>query len=180
MYYRLNWELSRDPSLRDVEKCPDLGVPWTMGRKFKKSLPELIVCTLGSTGEPTMSDIYLTHIPLFSDHLLSALKAAGIDNFDAYRAELVSPRGKLFPNYFAVNILGLVQCAHMQESQFLPDLPAPLIEFTHLVIDAKRAAGQEFFRLGQNSLYIVISERVAKLLNGQNLVGVGISPIDTV
>jgi hypothetical protein len=180
-YYRLDWKVSPpDPSLSNTGDCPDLGVSWTMGARFARALPEPIVCSLNPKRGPKLRDLYLVDIPLFSGRLLEALRGAGVANLDSYAAELRSPSGEMHRGYFAVNVIGIVACAEMSRSEAVPGLPAPLIEFTRLVVDSGKAHGRDFFRLGENSLYILMSERIKDALDGHRFEGLAVETVETV
>lgn len=180
MYFRMHWKVvPPDRSLAHTGTCPDLEVPWTMGVKFNKPLPEPIVCALNPAGGRRMRDLFLTDIPLFSDRLLSLLRECGVDNIDVYRAEIRSPEGERYENYKAVNILGLVSCADLRHSAYLEETRPPMIAFQRLVLDESRAGGLPLFRLAEDSLFILVSEKVKSRLEGAGLVGMRFEPIES-
>ena len=180
MLYRLDWKVS--PPQRDLastDRCPELDIPWTMGYKYPDPLPEPIICPLNPRAGRTMPDIFLTDIPLFSEKLLAAFDEAGVDNIDTYEAEIHSPEGVVHRNYKAANIVGLVSCADLERSEYLPDADPPMMSFTNLVIDEARAADHGLFRLAEDSLVILVSESVQRVLAKAGLVGVGLLPMES-
>jgi hypothetical protein len=179
-YYRMDWQLVPPPGVRFVviDETPDLDLPWTMGVPYGDALPEPIRCTLSPRGGPDVPDLLLTGIPLFSDRLLAALDAAGVDNIVRYSAEIVDPNNRVHTTHKAVNIVGAVSCADLERSEFLDVLEPPLMAFTHLVIDEARAHDLPFFRLAESTLYILVAERVKRAIEAANLLGVRLTPID--
>jgi len=180
-YFRMDWERVPPPGMTFavIDESPDLDIPWRMGLPYGKPLPDPIRCTLSPEGGPDMPDLFLPGIPHFSDRLLAALDAAGVDNVVRYNAELVDPSGRVHTNYKAVNIVGAVSCADLDRSEFLPVLEPPLMAFTHLVIDEARARDLPFFRLAESTLWILVAERVKRALEEANLLGVSLTPIDS-
>ena len=180
MYFRLDWKVTPpDHSLANTDTCPELDIPWTMGIKYPDTLPEPIICPLHPKRGRTMRDMFLTDIPLFSDKLITCLLRAGVDNFDTYVAELHSPEGKVYTNYRAVNIIGTVGCANLDKSIFLPNTEPPMIAFSHLVIDEQRALNRDLFRLAENTLYILVSQRIKKALDIAGCVGIRLEAVES-
>lgn len=178
MYYRLDTRVSpRDPDLANTLTSHDNEVPWSMGSKIVKPVPEKIKVSLNPERGRKMRDLFLIDVSLFSDRLLSALHSAGVDNLQIFDAEIHSPEGDVFPNYKAVNIIGLVSCADLSKSTYLPESEPPLMEFSNLVIDESKIGGQDFFRLAEDSLYILASERVKEKIEQAHLVGLSLTPI---
>lgn len=179
-YYRMDW-LRIPPKGRAfavIGESPDLDLPWTMGIPYDPPLPDPIRCTLSPRGGPDLPDLLLSGLPHFSDRLLAVLDAAGIDNVVRYNAELTDPGGRVHTNYKAVNIVGTVSCADLERSEFLDVLEPPLMAFTHLVIDEARAGERPLFRLAENTLYILVAERVKHAIEEANLLGIQFTPID--
>lgn len=181
MYYRLDWRVvPSDPSLANTGRCPDLGIPWTMGVRVAKPVREPIACELNPARGRTLRDAFLTDIPLFSTRLLEALGAAGVDNLQSYAATVRTPEGQVHSNYRAVNIVGAIACASLEKSEVLPGTEAPMMEFARLVLDEKRALGAKFFRLAENTLCILVSHEVKLALDPLRLVGVSLEAVESV
>lgn len=178
MYYSLTWKVSpTDPTLANTGEADDVGVAWTMGLKNEVAVPEPLRCKLNPARGRRMRDMFLVDVPLFSTRMLQALASVGVRNLETYAAEIQSPEGEVYENYRAVNIVGLVSCANMQLSQYLPDTEPPLVEFLKLVIDESRAMDQDLFRLAESALYILVSEKVRAALLGAQLVGIALEPV---
>jgi hypothetical protein len=106
--------------------------------------------------------------PLFSDTLIEALQACGVDNLELYNVALTDPdNGQVYTNYKAVNIIGLISAADMEKSNATvnPNGPPLLdVDFDGLVIDPKKARGHLFFRLAESTNAIIVHERVKDCL----------------
>ena len=180
MYYQLDWkEIPSDPDLANTDTCPDVDVAWTMGVFHDEDVEEPIVCPLNKKRGRKMRDLFLTDIPLFSTKLVSALENAGVDNLQKFKAEIIGFDNEIYHNYFAVNIVGLIACADLNESKYLPDTEPPLMSFSRLVIDERKAHGINMFRLAEDSLHILISEDVKRRLDIEHFVGLNLIPIQS-
>lgn len=101
--------------------------------------------------------------PIFRDDLVAALRESGVDNFDAYSCFIVDPdNGNVHTHYKAVNILGVIAAADMQNSLTIRSDGVPLIdvEFDRLVIDEKKTRGALLFRLAEATSTIVVHGRI--------------------
>src|ERR1700730_16078777 len=181
-FYQLDWKVNQRAlgiRLAVLGKEPDLGVPWLMGRRFGKKIPEPIMLNLSPRGGPDMPDVFLTGIPLLSERLLQTMRAAGSDNLDVYKVEIRSAvGGTVHSNYKAVNIIGKIEAADREKSTFDPRSEPHLMEFDSLVIEEKKVKGANVFRLAENPLRIIISERIKTALDAVSLVGVQLIALD--
>jgi hypothetical protein len=181
-FYEIDWKVNERAlglNLAVLAKEPDLRVPWLTGRRFEKDLPQPISLALSPRGGPDMPDVFLTGIPVFSDRLHNALRLGGVDNLDLYNVEISDPaKGLVFGNYKAVNIVGKIGAADLARSKFDSRSERHLMEFDRLVIDERKVKGANLFRLAENPLKIVISERIKTALHAVPLVGVRLKPLD--
>jgi hypothetical protein len=108
-------------------------------------------------------------IPVFSDRLVRALRAAGADNFEAFPAILRNPAtGATWDKYWAVNVLGIVAWANLQESEYdtimegdPEGVTTPLLGFHTIVLDAKKTRDDLLmFRLAESPSALLIHDRV--------------------
>ncbi len=179
MYYKLDWKTSSDNSkYSNTSSAPDLDIPWTMGVFSEFIPPTPIICTLNPERGDILRDVYLIDIPLFSNKFLSVIESFGIDNIQKYNAVLKTADGKSISGYSAINIVGLVECVNFDESEFIPGSEPPLMRFKRLVLDSSKAKNFDFFRLGEHSLHIIISEKLKNALDEANLVGYSLIPIE--
>lgn len=106
--------------------------------------------------------------PLFSDALIEALTACGVDNLELHNVAITDPdNGQVYTNYKAVNIIGLISAADMEKSDTTvnPNGPPLLdVDFDGLVIDEAKAHDQLFFRLAESTNAIIVHEQVKQCL----------------
>lgn len=107
-------------------------------------------------------------IPLWSRDFVELLRNTGVDNFDLYDAVINGEAGAHWTGYHAANVLGAVAAADMSKSRFTEIMSAPsgipFARFHNLVIDAKRAAAFNMFRLAESPSTLVVSDRVTQAL----------------
>ncbi|MFC1611735.1 hypothetical protein ACFL6C_12305, partial [Myxococcota bacterium] len=119
MYYLLKQESNKIDSymLTGLPSDIDPPRPWFAGTRFELGSRLPLRFDLNPTWGTIMPDYLSSGIPVFSKKLLEAFRSAGVDNLDAYEVVLTDPEsGQAWDDYFAVNIVGTVQCAKMDES----------------------------------------------------------------
>jgi len=149
---------------------------WRKGAFIPKGeiIPDPIKFTLkpqspwASDHGPHMPSFLEADVPLFSDVLIGALQACGVDNLQLYNVAITDPdNGQVHTNYKAVNVIGLISAADMEKSNATinPNGP-PLIDvdFDGLVIDEAKAQDQLFFRLAESTNAIIVHEHVKQYL----------------
>lgn len=113
---------------------------------------------------------------LMSGRLVQALLSSGISNLQIIPAEiLLAESGEVLRDYSVVNIVGLVSCAVVADSD-----SSPLAEgffFHKLKIDETRAGDAAMFRLEESRDDVVVSERIAGLLTAEGFVGLFLEPV---
>jgi len=105
--------------------------------------------------------------PIMSKELLETVRAAGVNNIDAHKAELYYADGKLASNeYFIINVIGVVEAADLSKSVYDEDQEDSLISmgFDSLSIDKDKTFGFLMFRLAENIVEIVINEQVKEAI----------------
>ncbi len=111
-------------------------------------------------------------IPVMSRALYDVIRSAGVDNLDAYRAELLNAEGSLVSDdYVVVNLVGVVRAVDLQNSTFDPNQPDREIamSFESVAIDPNAAHGFLMFRLVENISTIVVHERVKEAIEAAKL-----------
>lgn len=114
-------------------------------------------------------------IPLWSHDFVKLLRGAGVHNFDLYDAVIENESGRQWSDYHAANVIGIVAAADMSKSRATEILPTPggvpFARFQSLVIDAKKAAAFDLFRLAESPSILIVSERVTRALAGNPRAG---------
>ena len=104
---------------------------------------------------------------LFSKELVYALKGAGVENIQIFPIDITDK--SIQKKYFAVNIIGLVECANLEHSEYTDIIGtgATAIAFRKLIIDEEKAKtkGLRFFRLSESVSSIVVHENIKKHLD---------------
>jgi hypothetical protein len=178
MYFELDWKVS-DTELSNTGRCDDPRVSWTMGVRWERPVAQPIRCELNPKRGPKLRDAYLINIPLFSRRLLDAIRSVGVDNLQTFDAELTDLSGQVHTDYKAVNIIGAISCADLEQSQFQQPEGYPFINFQRLVIDARKARGLDLFRLGEHPARIILSARAAMAVRALDPVGVALIAVET-
>lgn len=113
---------------------------------------------------------------LMHRRLYEALRSTGVDNLQSFPAIVERPdTGETFEDYLVINVLGLVSCAVLKQSEIDP--LGELHYFHKLVIDRARTHELLLFRLAEYPPTILIHDRVAtKLLEG-GFAGLVIEPV---
>jgi hypothetical protein len=134
------------------------AVDWQTGSRLATApaIPVTFQIQPGDEGDlpPYVDD----PIPLMSDALIAALRQAGADNFQVFEAVIQPAAARpVVRGYYAVNILGLVNCADDEETAPSP-LPA---------IDVRRTHDLALFRLAGYARKIVVHRRMKDRLQSQ-------------
>lgn len=113
---------------------------------------------------------------LMSQKLLDTIRAAGVDNVQAFPAVLTDQAsGAVRKDYCVVNIIGLVAGADVQKSESIPLGGGEV--FTELAVDADKAKGMLMFRLAESLIDVIVHERVAKAIEAGRFPGVVLSRV---
>lgn len=186
MYYVIDY--LTNPSVPDPDDGPfleiheeDVEVPgadaWQTGAKFQETVatPIPIEATPhhGYKGPP--HDFFDGAIAFVSPRLLAVLQDNGVDNFDLYPAVISYRKTNQQHKVFAFNLLGFLSATEFDKSNlksrdgdFKMDTSIDGFE-----IDPNRAMGQDLFRLAENCMTVVVSQRIkdAILAAGINTFG---------
>jgi len=112
-------------------------------------------------------ELLLDSIPIFSKKLIESLGKSGVDNLQTFPINITARDGEVInEEYLAVNILGCIQCADMELSEYTDRAGEGLlaVNFRKLVIDDKKARGQLMFRLAESASSIIIHESIKQAL----------------
>jgi hypothetical protein len=163
-YYMLECYGKTPGTRAQVSIESDVKGGWKRGKRITATVPDPVECEVVTKGE--MVSMFKGAGLLMIDTLVEALRAAGVDNLDVYTAIIRHPNtGETWTNYKAVNIIGIVSCADMAQSN-TPAATGELIDvpFDGLVIDEQRTGGALMFRLAEAIGGIVIHEKVKQRL----------------
>lgn len=128
------------------------------------------------TGKPLFD--YYSGDELMSKRLVAALEKAGVDNLQVFETVLVDEQtGAVNSDFVTVNIIGLVSCADMAQSE-ASEL-GPNYYFRKLVINQEKTGGSLMFRLAESKIDVLVEERVAKAIQAGAFRGVTLTPLKT-
>lgn len=181
MYYRMDWKVDFEAQglqMVATGKTPTTGVPWTMGVRYPKPVPQPIRVPLDKRSGPVVLDL-IAGLPIFSTRLIEVLQSAGVRNLDLYDVEVIDEvRHQTHTHFKAVNIIGRVSCADLEKSVHIPGHKPPLMEFEKLVLDESRTMGLPMFRLAEAVQFILLSEAVKQALEAAKLMGVRVVSLE--
>lgn len=155
-------------SYPEIEGAED----WDIGIRFETDVeieePIRLEWDPHSSG-PKLS-FYKPVMPLFRKEIVAAMREAGVDNIDCYRAEIRDAKtGEVDEDYIAVNIVGLVSAADLSRSESDDPSGTGMIDmdFDSLAIDEQKARGFKMFRLAESTSGIVIHRTVKEHLESK-------------
>lgn len=152
-----------NPSLRDR---------WMSGRRFVKPPTEPVVATIQPGYEKSELVPYFDAARMMNVAMHDALRSAGVDNLDAYDAEIRSEDGSIVHRgYKAFNLIGLVQAADLKKTVF-NDPPASRVidaSIEHLVIDDTKVGGLLMFRLAEFVGAVIVHEKVRRVIEARRI-----------
>ena len=185
MFSLLRQELGRPPGylLTSVPSDTKPRNRWLDGARFKEPPSRTLQFPLDASAGTQMPDFLQADIPLFSARLLNRFHAEGVDNLDAYPAILVDPKsGRQWHDYFAVNIIGIVSCADMDQSEYVDHTgkSQASVAFSKLVIDGRRTCDLLCFRLFENFSSILVHQNVVSKIAVTDFAGLRFELLESV
>lgn len=140
---------------------------WMLASRFDRQLPAPIMLRWDPETAGRKKQYYDATIPLMHRNLLDALRASGVDNVDAYPAEIVHPiTGETDSEYVAVNVIGAIKAADLAKSAYTDESGFGRIDmdFDGLTISENAAGGALLFRLAECVTGLVVHETVKRQL----------------
>ncbi len=111
------------------------------------------------------------NIPVFSSALIEQFRLAGIDNFQIYPVVLVNNEQHVWNDFFAFNVLGLVDSANMAISTSLEIMPGDiddgipeLVGFKKIVVDPSKVKGALMFRELRSPDMLIFDDKLVNYL----------------
>lgn len=188
MYYLIqadiysNYGVVEEPEL----PCPDIS--FLTGRKIKTPVPLPLIFTTNFDARNPPRGFTGNTIPVWSLPLINLYKSIGVDNIQSFDAKLInSESGKSWPEYKAVNIIGLLAAADLTKSKYIKicDSPdgIPFIGFEKLVLNSKKTEGKLLFRLAECPTQLLAHEKLIDALKNnspENGWGISATPVDEI
>jgi len=147
----------------------DLNLPFEYVMEVDKDVE-------GHEQDPLMYSYFPAESVMHRD-LVEAIISCGADNIQSFPAKITNERnGGEYDTYKTVNIVGLVGCADLSNSDTIN--LADVFYFNKLVIDLKKVNGLKIFRLAESQSEIIISEQIAEKISQLNLIGICLQPLE--
>lgn len=158
--------------IRSSPKLP--GGTWYKGRMLTIEVPDKLEYVLDSNRPGNIAAMYLKGVPVMRNDLLEAITSAGVDNLQLYPATVIDPeKNKVYANFTAFNIVGVVACADMSKSKLFGNSNSSMvdIDFDSLFIDESKTNGLLMFRLAEAVSAIVVHEKVKAAIEKAGIKG---------
>lgn len=112
---------------------------------------------------------------IMSMKMYNVFKECGVDNIQIFPLQFINKETQEIRNdYVVFNIIGLVSCARLDESDQLP--LGEGFYFRNLFIDPEKIHGQLVFRLKETLMDIIIHEQIAEGLTENKIRGIIMTP----
>ena len=169
MYFVMEYSLS---GVNRLDVDPDLGEPWLSGRPLDFVPPKPIRFQIDkSSPGAEMRAVYIGAYPLYRNDVLQCLSQAGVTNLETFDVKLVNNiDGKVYDNYKAVNILGLIYCLDNDTGNML-EMSEDVL-FDGIDINEEKAAGALLFRLAENVTAVIVHEKVVEVFERNMIPGI--------
>ena len=163
MFFSLRQNLDTQQVVTDY---PKVGASFLSGEIIDESTIKETIRVQGMfLAEAPPSHFELGKIPIFSTQFVDALKSGGVDNIQTFPAVIIGEDGTEWKDYHAVQIIGLVRCANLDESDYQIIAPAvdesmpPLCDFDELEVDPEKVPTDiKLFRLAEQPSWILVNE----------------------
>jgi hypothetical protein len=111
-----------------------------------------------------MSSLFVMPAFLVTKKLYEALRAAGVDNVDPYPAIIRNTEsGEQFDDYLFLNVVGLIACADLANSDYQEISPDVKMVDT-MAIKREDVPDVPMFRMAEDPLKVVVSDKVQRQL----------------
>jgi hypothetical protein len=158
-----------------IANAPDAFDEWRTGRPLAVPVSEPLIYTLDKDYPGLPKAMYYEEIvPAMRDDVVDALKTAGVDNIEYFRAILRNPlTNSEETNYKAFNIVGVVAAADMGSSELMGTSNSTMrdVDFHSLTLDEDKAGGLLLFRLAEALNAIVVHEKVRRSIEDSAIPG---------
>lgn len=154
-----------------VTEGPGLDERFLSGKLITTSIPEPVVFGVSGPADASPGHFLGDTIPVVSKQFIEILTGLGIDNFQTFSAVLRDKEsGKEWSDYFAFNVVGLLDTADMRSSSadvIMGGGATPeLVDFETLVIDLSKTRGQLMYREMRSPDLLIVDAKVRDSLVG--------------
>jgi hypothetical protein len=115
---------------------------------------------------------------IMSKKMYEAFTECGVDNIQIFPLQFIDKEtDQVRDDYVVFNIVGMVECAKLGESEKLP--LGGGFYFQNLIIDPAKTHDLLVFRLRESLMDIIVQEKVAKKLEEKEIRGIILTPATT-
>lgn len=176
MYYEFRQTIWRSKTITKDPKVPE---SFSSGAVIKSSLQLPLRFVSNFTKDEPPGHLIGSRFPVMSIDLVSVLQDNGVDNLQTFPAVIQdSDMTTEWKNYLAVNIIGAIECADLDKSEYGVITPGdgqsirPLLVMKKLVIRKDLILGDILlFRLKEDPLWMVAHERIVNILKENSVPG---------
>jgi len=123
-----------------------------------------IVFSTNAKSGDKLPDFKKSSFTIMSQGFIELLHSAGVDNLQTFPIIIKSDiDGTVWDGYFAVNILGVIECADLDNSTYDEIMSGHYI-FDELAIHAEEAKGMLLFRLKEHLPTIIMHRSVGRYI----------------
>jgi hypothetical protein len=163
MYFQLKQDKFIEIDIVEPKGLP-LDLSFIKGDVINTPIDPIMIFTTNATEQDSLPDFAGGSIPVMSQQFLNLLTQAGVDNLQTFPIVIKSNvDDTTWKDFFAVNILGLIQCANLDASDY-SEIFQGLYDFDELAIDTAKTNGALFFRLKESPSMIIMHKTVGKYL----------------
>ena len=148
---------------------PDIDISFLTGKKIEEEVP-LLTFEVDFPSGHSPHHLLTGGTLLMSTKMVHCLEKAGVNNFQTFPVVLQNPEtGESWNNYVAVNIIGLVEAADLEKSEYdilmdgSQDIP-PLLAFESISLFRKKLNDLLLFRMAESPGTIIIHSKLKDLL----------------
>jgi hypothetical protein len=141
---------------------------WMTGMRFSAKVEEPVTCRLHQDYRGRLLSVFNDEILLMRTDLLALLRKAGVDNLDAYTAQVVSAEGAIVSeDYKAINVVGLIAGADLASSNWASSGERVIsVDFDSVVLRKDLPRGPKLFRLAECVTGLVVHDDVRRVVEG--------------
>jgi hypothetical protein len=182
MYFVLGCLSPSDGTLAMLSYDPDHPMrSWASGTRFDPSPdawefdqppPEPVTAEVVPGYEGIIAELFTVPVPLMTRRLLAVLRAAGVDNIDAYDAVIRdNATGKSYTDHVAFNLIGAVAAADLERTLTSPYSSRNLIarDIDALVVSETAANGLLMFRLAESVNAILVHDSLKQAVEAAGI-----------
>ncbi|MCK6528885.1 hypothetical protein L6R50_15425 [Myxococcota bacterium] len=167
-YFKFQADVHGEHGIAEYPVVPD-DVSFVAGRVITRPLPHLLRFIVSHPATHPPGHLLGSMIPVASRPLLDSLIQAGVNNIQTFPAVLRNQdTGEEWANYFAMNIVGLVDGADMASSVYDTVMEGdglpPLVDFTDLSLADAKVGVHLLFRVVQSPIDMFMADSVRSRL----------------